>query len=115
MALPEFAQRRTGNFDLGAAATLDTWYSVSLSIDAVTGSFHSIVADTLTGTVLVDDVHTFAAWQPQFAAYDSIAIFGGETLAGNPPLPNSTTIANIAQVDNINIMPGRFPNPPRSC
>ena len=99
------------DFDLGVAAALDTWYSVSLDIDAISGNFHSIIRDTLTGSVLVDNTHGYANWQANYAAYDSIIFFGGETGAFDPPVPGSTTIAAIAQVDNINIQAVPVPEP----
>lgn len=91
------------DFDLGIAANLDTWYSVALDLDATTGSFHSVIRDTASGTVLVDNTDAYAGWQPSFGDYDSIAFFGGETAFANPPVAGSTTIGSVAQVDNINI------------
>jgi hypothetical protein len=99
------------DFDLGLAASLDTWYTVSLDVDAIGGNFHSTIRDTLTGTVLVDDTHGYANWQANYAAYDSIIFFGGETGAFDPPVAGSTTIASIAQVDNINIEAAAIPEP----
>ena len=99
------------DFDLGVAAALDTWYTVSLDIDAIGGNFHSIIRDTLTGSVLVNDTHGYANWQANYAAFDSIIFFGGETGAANPPAPGSTTISAIAQVDNINIEVVAVPEP----
>ena len=103
------------DFDLGVAAALDTWYSVSLDIDAISGNFHSIIRDTLTGSVLVDNSHGYANWQANYAAYDSIIFFGGETGALDPAVPGSTTIAAIAQVDNINIQAVPVPEPTTSA
>ena len=99
------------DFDLGIAAALDTWYTVSLKLDATTGNFHSVITDTLSGTVLVDETHGYTAWQQQYAAYDSIAFFGGETAATDPAGPGSTTIAGLAQVDNVNIQATPVPEP----
>ncbi len=99
------------DFDLGVAAALNTWYTVSLNLDATTGNFHSVITDTLSGTVLVDETHGYTAWQQQYAAYDSIAFFGGETAATDPAGPGSTTIAGLAQVDNVNIQATPVPEP----
>ena len=99
------------DFDLGVAAALDTWYTVSLDVDAIGGNFHSIIRDTLTGNVLVNDTHGYANWQANYAAYDSISFFGGETGAFDPPAPGSTTISAIAQVDNVNIEVVAVPEP----
>ena len=101
----------TDDFDLGVAAALDTWYTVSLGIDATGGVFHSIITDTLSGTVLIDETHGYNAWQQQYAAYDSIVFFGGETAATDPAGPASTTIAGLAQVDNVNIQAMPVPEP----
>jgi len=99
------------DFDLGVTAALDTWYTVSLDIDAVGGSFHSVIRDTLTGNVLVDQTNGYAGWQANYAAFDSISFFGGETGASDPAVLGSTTTAAIAQVDNINIVAVPVPEP----
>ena len=99
------------DFDLGVAAALDTWYTVSLDVDAIGGNFHSIIRDTLTGNVLLNDTHGYANWQANYAAFDSIIFFGGETGAQNPPVAGSTTIPAVAQVDNINIQVVAVPEP----
>lgn len=99
------------DFDLGVAAALDTWYTVSLNLDATTGNFHSVITDTLSGTLLVDETHGYGGWQQRYAAYDSIAFFGGETAATDPAGPGSTTIAGLAQVDNVNIQAIPVPEP----
>ena len=99
------------DFDLGVAATLDTWYTVSLDVDASTGNFHSIIRDTSSGILLHDETHGYLGWKADYAAYDSIAFFGGETGAFDPPVPGSTTIASIAQVDNVNIQAVPVPEP----
>ena len=92
------------DFDLGVAAAVDTWYTVSLDIDAVGGSFHSVIRDTLSGNLLVDQTNSYTGWHASYAAFDSISFFGGETGAFDPAVAGSTTIAAIAQVDNINIV-----------
>jgi hypothetical protein len=61
--------------------------------------------------VLRDETHGYLNWKPGYAAYDSIAFFGGETGAFDPPVPGSTTIASIAQVDNVNIQAVPVPQP----
>jgi hypothetical protein len=91
------------DIDLGLAATVGTWYRVSLDADALTGAFHTQIFDVLAGTLLLDDTHTLAGWTPGEAHWDSIAFFGGD-LSGRP--------ANLAVVDNVNISSnGTLPEP----
>ena len=99
------------HFDLRAVAALDTWYTVSLNADATTGNFHSVITDALSGTLLVDQTHGHGAWQQQYAADDAIAFVGGETAAADPAGPGSTTIAGLAQVDNVKIQAIPMPEP----
>ena len=89
--------------DLGVAASVDNWYTVSLDIDAAGGSFHSVIRDTRTDKLLVDLTKSYPSWHANYAAFDSISFFGGEIGAFDPAEAGSTTIAAIAQVDNINI------------
>ena len=42
----------TVDIDLGVTAALGIWYSVELQIDAITGSFRSIIKDAASGTLL---------------------------------------------------------------
>jgi hypothetical protein len=91
------------DIDLGLAATVGTWYRVSLDADALTGAFHTQIFDVLASTLLLDDTHTLAGWTPGEAHWDSIAFFGGD-LSGRP--------ANLAVVDNVNISSnGTLPEP----
>lgn len=84
------------DIDLGVPATVGTWYHVQLDFDSTTNTFHSVISDVLTGTVLVDEFDTVAGLTTADKQYDSIAFFGGETT------PNQT-VADLAVVDNINI------------
>ncbi len=103
------------DFDLGVAAAAGTWYTVQLDIDAVTGSFHSLIIDTATGAVLGEHTRIYGSWLPQYAAFDSIAFFGGETLARTPPETGSTTTPSVAQVDNVNILASPIVPEPATC
>lgn len=96
-------QGLSADIDLGLAATVGTWYRVSLDADALTGAFHAQIFDVLSGGLLLDDTHTLAGWTPGEAHWDSIAFFGGD-LSGSP--------ANLAVVDNVNISSsGSAPEP----
>ena len=101
----------TVDIDLGVSSALGIWYSVALDIDATTGTFHSIISDTASGTPLGDQTNVIAGWLPQFAVFDSIAFLAGEVAATAPATLGSTTLPNIAQVDNINISTTPVPLP----
>lgn len=89
--------------DLGVAANLDTWYTVSLDADALLGTFRSRIFDTATGNLLVDNTTTATGWTPAEANWNSIAFFGGDL---------SGTVANQAVVDNVNVTSsGTIPEP----
>jgi hypothetical protein len=100
------------DFDLGAPSLLNVWYHVALDVDRQTGSFHSRITDMASGVVVVDSVITFANWNPSYDNFDSILFAPYEINAAVPWGPHSTTIANIMQIDNINIAgvpePGTF-------
>jgi len=86
----------SADIDLGQVAAIGTWYTVQLDFEVATSTFHSIIKDTLTGTVLVDRFDTISGLTPADVQYDSIAFFGGE-------VSPDTTIADLAVVDNVNI------------
>ena len=91
------------DFDLGASALLGVWYHVALDVDRQTGSFHSRITDIASGVVVVDSVINYANWNTSYDNFDSILFSPYEVNAALPWGPHSTTIANIMQVDNINI------------
>lgn len=84
----------SADIDLGLAASVGTWYRVSLEADALTGTFHTQISDIASGAPLLNDTRTIPGWTPTEASWDSIAFFGGD-LTG--------TTANQAVVDNVNI------------
>lgn len=67
------------------------------------GSCHSTIRDTLSGNLPVDDTRGHADWQSDYAMFDALAFFGGETGAFDPAVAGSTTVPSVAQVDNVNI------------
>jgi len=90
---------------LGVPAVVGTWYHVELDFNANTDTFHSIIEDAATGTVLVNQFNTISGLTPAETEYDSIAFFGGET-STNPGRPD------LAVVDNVNISAvGTVPEP----
>jgi hypothetical protein len=84
------------DLDLGLPATIGTWYNVHLDLNVSTATFHSVITDPATGTVLVSRFDTIAGLLPADMPYDSIAFFGGETSTND-------TVADLAVVDNVNI------------
>jgi hypothetical protein len=95
------------DIDLGAPAVLGTWYRVQLDFNVLTATFHSRVTDILSGVPVVDQFNTIAGLTPADTPYDSIGFFGGEI--------SSSTVANLAVVDNINISAtGSVPEPSTS-
>lgn len=85
------------DIDLGVAAALGTWYTVTQTLDVGLGLFHSIIADAATGTILTDQFNSIPGWVPGDARFDSFAFFGGDLSAGN-------TVGNIGVVDNVNVV-----------
>lgn len=99
------------DIDLGVPAALNTWYTIGLDLDTTTRTFHSVITDTASGVVLDDETNVIADWESQFGLFDSIAFFVGEVGALSPATPESTTIPNIGQVDNINVTTQPVPLP----
>lgn len=99
------------DIDLGIAAALDIWYSISLTSDVINGSFQTIITDTASGQILTDTTTVVDDWQPEFGAFDSVAFFAGETGARDTAVFGATTVPNIGQVDNVNIITSPVPVP----
>jgi len=85
------------DIDLGVAAALGTWYTVSTDMDAATGRFHIVISDTKTGIALTNQTDLVSGWVPAEANFDTVAFFGGE-------LSPADTIGNVAFVDNVNVV-----------
>jgi len=92
------------DLDLGAAASVGTWYTVSLGFDVTTATFHSVITDEATGIVLVDRFDVVPGLNIGNTQYDSIAFFGGE-------VSSNDTIADVGTVDNVNISSTPTPEP----
>ena len=71
----------SNDIDLGAGATLDTWYHVDLDVEVATGTVHSRISDVLGLTVLVDQSHVIPGWTP--AQFDVVSFFGGDLAASD--------------------------------
>ena len=93
------------DYDLGAAAQVGVWYHVALDLNRQTGSFHSLITDIASGTVLVDSTILHPGWTPGFDNFDSVLFASSEVSATLPPGPGAATISNIGQYDNINYAP----------
>lgn len=94
------------DYDLGAPALLDEWYRVELTIDRQAGSFRSQITDIASGVVVVDNAISYANYQPSFDSFDSILFAPAESSATLPPGGlGATTVANIMQLDNVNLAP----------
>ena len=92
------------DLDLGVAASVGTWYTVSQSLNVTTGQFHSQIWDGASGNLLLDQFNTIAGWNPADAQFDAFAFIGGELNADD-------TIGNIAVIDNVNITAVTTPEP----
>jgi hypothetical protein len=92
------------DIDLGAAANLDTWYRLDLTMDAALGQFHSRVTDVAAGQVLADRTDAIAGWLPEYGQFDSFAFFGGD-------LSSEDTFGSIGVVDNVNVTTAPVPEP----
>lgn len=84
------------DIDLGVPATIGTWYTVKLTFDLNTATFHSVIIDEATGMVLVNQFNVVPGLNSSNTSYNSIAFFGGE-------VSNDDTIADVGVVDNVNI------------
>jgi hypothetical protein len=67
---------------------------VQLDFDASTSTFHSQISNAQTGIALVDEFTPLTGLTPTDVAYNSIALFGGET-------GDVSSRANQAVVDNV--------------
>lgn len=86
----------SADIDLSTAANVGQWYHLDLTLDTVSGAFHSVISDAATLALLADQVNVINGWQPQNGLFDSFAFFGGD-------LSQKDTIGNIGVVDNVNI------------
>jgi hypothetical protein len=85
------------NIDLGVPAALGQWYTLSFDLDNLDGSYRARIADTASGSTLVDSSGAFAGWVPGVdGLYDSVAFIEGEGSF-------DATIPHLAFVDNINV------------
>jgi hypothetical protein len=84
------------DIDLGVPASIGTWYYVQLSFDVGTATFHSVIEDAATGSVLVNRFDTVAGLNLANTQYNAIAFFGGEASTGD-------TVGDVSTVDNVNI------------
>ena len=93
------------DYDLGTAAQVGVWYHVALDLNRQTGSFHSLITDIASGSVLVDSTIFHPGWTPGIDNFDSVLFASAEVSATLPWGPGSTTVSNVGQYDNINYAP----------
>jgi MYXO-CTERM domain-containing protein len=97
------------DLDLGAAATLGTWYTVEVDLDVVAGTVRSLVLDAASGNVLADVTTLLSAFGPWDATVDGVfdveGFFDGE-LTGSQS-------GNLVLIDNIDqtVVPVTEPAP----
>jgi hypothetical protein len=92
------------DLDLGVPATIGNWYTVQLTLDVNTATFHSVIVDEATGITLVNRFDTVPGLNLSNTQYNSIAFFGGE-------VSTDDTIADVGTVDNVNISSSPSPEP----
>jgi hypothetical protein len=69
------------------------WYTLTLDVDVTTGAFEAKVFDAQTGDLLNSVSHTYAQWDPETDAFNSITQFDGGNV--NSTLQGQSTIDNV--------------------
>jgi len=82
------------DFDLGVPATLGTWYTLQFSFSLATSTIHSVIVDTATGTVLVNQFDFVPGMDLAATGYNAIGYFGSD------PIGFGDTIGDVGTVDN---------------
>lgn len=94
------------DLDLGVPASVGIWYRVSFDLDALTGAYRVQIGDIAAGTSLLDLSGSFAGWTSSNGQYDAVAFFSGHDVNNA-----AVTVANLASVDNINVVAVPEPAP----
>lgn len=85
------------DLDLGAAATLGTWYTVEVDLDVVAATVRSLILETASGNVLADVTTLLSAFGPWDAAVDGVfdveGFFDGEL--------TDSRLGNLVVIDNV--------------
>jgi hypothetical protein len=98
------ADSGSADIDLGVPAPVGEWFSVELSLNALTGGYDATIADTLTGAILTHDTGLLPDWTAADNVFDTVAFFKGDLSVGD-------TIGDVGVVDNINVT-ASVPEPP---
>lgn len=86
----------SADIDLGVAAPVGEWFTVSLSLDALNGAYDAIIEDTATGAILTNDIGVLADWTAADDTFDTVAFFKGDLSPGD-------TIGDTAAVNDVNV------------
>jgi hypothetical protein len=80
---------------LGVAAPVGEWFTVGLTLNALTGAYDATIEDTATGTILTNSTGLLPGWTAADDTFDTVAFFKGDLSPGD-------TIGDTAAVTNIN-------------
>lgn len=86
----------SADIDLGVPAPVGEWFTVGLTLDALTGAYDATIEDTATGTILTNSSGVLPDWTIADDTFDSVAFFKGDLSSGD-------TIGSTAAVTNINV------------
>ena len=73
------------------------WFTVGLTLNALTGAYDATIEDTATGTILTNSTGLLPDWTVADDTFDSVAFFKGDLSSGD-------TIGDTAAVTNINVI-----------
>lgn len=87
----------SADIDLGVGAPVGEWFTVGLTLNALTGAYDATIEDTATGTILTNSTGLLPDWTVADDTFDSVAFFKGDLSSGD-------TIGDTAAVTNINVI-----------
>jgi len=85
----------SADISLGVAAPVGEWFTVGLTVNALTGAYDATIEDTATGTILTNSAGLLPGWTAADDTFDTVAFFKGDLSSGD-------TIGDTAAVTNIN-------------
>ena len=77
----------------GPRFTVGQWYTLTLDVDIDSGVFEAKVFDADSGDLLNSVSHTYAQWDSETDAFNSITVFDGGDV--NSPLQGQSTIDHV--------------------
>jgi hypothetical protein len=86
----------SADIDLGVPAPVGEWFTVGLTLDALTGAYDATIEDTATGTLLTNSTGLLPGWTAADDTFDTVAFFKGDLSSGD-------TIGDTGAVTNINV------------